>query len=422
MLIKDSASPDRTGSRTRESALDRWSRELVFSQLRRLREGRITVTDPAGSHRFGGNGGLQASVSVEDPGFYRRVISGGSLGAAESYMAGEWSTSDLTALCRIMIQNADVMDSMESGWARAGSFASRMFHWLRRNSVNGSRENIHAHYDLGNDFFRLFLDDTMTYSAGIFETQETSLRDASIAKIDRLCRKLDLDPNDHLLEIGTGWGAFAIHAARNYGCRVTTTTISREQHEIARERIREAGLENRVTLLLEDYRNLRGTFDKLVSVEMIEAVGREYLPVYFGACSRLLAPQGLMALQGIVFTDHRYEDYSKRVEFIQRYVFPGSHLPAVSEMTAVLRRHTDFAVEHLEDLSDHYARTLRIWRRRFWDRIGDVRALGLSEPFIRLWDYYLGYCEAGFLERNCRVVQMLLAKPRARRSNLLGEI
>ncbi len=422
MLIKDFVSPGKAGSRARESALTRWSRDLVFGQLRRLREGRITVTDSTGSHRFGGNAGLQTSVSVEDFGFYRKVLSGGSLGAAESYMAGEWSTSDLTALCRIMIQNADVMDSMESGWARAGSLASRAFHWLRRNSKSGSRDNIHAHYDLGNDFFRIFLDDTMTYSCGVFETPETPLRDASIAKIDRLCRKLDLGPRDHLIEIGTGWGAFAIHAATRYGCRVTTTTISKEQYEIARERIREAGLENRITLLFEDYRNLRGTHDKLVSVEMVEAVGREFLPDYFGACSKLLAPHGLMALQGIVFTDHRYEDYCKRAEFIQRYVFPGSHLPSVSEMTGVLRRHTDFAVEHLEDLSGHYARTLRIWRGRFWDRIGDVRALGLPEHFIRLWDYYLGYCEAGFLERNCRVVQVLLAKPRARRENLLGVI
>ncbi len=421
MLIKDMAA----GVRPAEGSLSRidgWARQLLFARLELLREGRISVIEPGSTRVFGGEGGIHATLSVTDPAFFRQAVLGGSLGASESYMAGQWTSPDLTALCRVALLNADVMDGMETGWARLGAQLARGFHWIRRNTVDGSRENIHAHYDLGNDFFRLFLDDTMTYSCGIFETPEASLRDASIAKIDRLCRKLDLQPGDRLLEIGTGWGAFAIHAARTYGCQVTTTTISREQHGIAGERIRVAGLAGRVELLLEDYRGLRGRYDKLVSVEMIEAVGREFLPSYFERCSSLLEPHGLMALQGIVLTDHRYDAYCRRVEFIQRYVFPGSHLPAVSEMMNCVRRRSDLAVEHLEDLSTHYAATLRTWRRRFWERIEDVRRLGYPEPFVRLWDYYLSYCEAGFLERNCRVVQMLLAKPRARRANLTGAI
>lgn len=403
------------------AGLSGWARRVLLSEMERLRRGRITVIEGGVARRFGDGDGPHATVEIHDPRFYRHVLLGGSLGAAECYLNGGWSANDLTALCRVILRNAGVMDGMETGWARAGAAAARVIHWLNRNTLARSRSNIHAHYDLGNDFFRLFLDPSMTYSCAVFDPPDASLDTASIAKIDRLCRKLDLSPADHLLEIGTGWGEFAIHAARNYGCRVTTTTISREQYDHAQDRFRAAGLSGRITLLLEDYRNLRGQFSKLVSVEMIEAVGREYLPGYFRQCSQLLDPAGLMALQAITFTDHRYEAYSKRVEFIQRYVFPGSHLPAVSEMMACVRSETDLALEHMEDISDHYARTLRMWRDSFRMRLDDVRRLGHGERFIRLWDYYLSYCEAGFLERNCRVGQFLFAKPQARRPNLLGD-
>jgi cyclopropane-fatty-acyl-phospholipid synthase len=398
------------------------ARGILFHRLGQMHTGRIAVIDQGGTTALGPGGGLQATVTVLDPALYSRMLLGGALAASEAYMDGQWEVDDLTSLCRILLRNADVMDGLERGWARVGVAGARLLHWLNRNTIGRSRANIHAHYDLGNSFFQLFLDDTMTYSCGIFEHPDDSMRAASIAKIDRLCRKLELGPADHLLEIGTGWGAFAVHAAANYGCRVTTTTISREQHDAARERFREAGVADRVTLLLEDYRNLRGQFDKLVSVEMIEAVGREFLPGYFAQCSRLLRPDGLMALQAIMLTDHRYDDYCRRAEFIQRHVFPGSHLPAASEMLDCVRRHTDLALEHFEDISDHYARTLRLWRDRFRERAADVRRLGHGERFIRLWDYYLSYCEAGFLERNCRVAQWLLAKPLARRANLLGAI
>lgn len=424
MLIKDSlAGRQQTASPVLPlSFLDRWSRSLVSARLNQLAEGRLTLVDGGARQSFGKGGGLEAEVRVFDPRFYREVVLNGSLGAGEAYLRGWWSATNLTTLFRLFLRNTAVMDAMETGMARAGLSLARALHAFHRNTIRGSRENIHAHYDLGNDFFRLFLDETMSYSAAIYETEASSLYDASVAKIDRLCRKLDLQPGDHLLEIGTGWGAFAIHAARHYGCRVTTTTISQQQYEVARERILEEGLESRVTLLLEDYRNLRGQYDKLVSVEMIEAVGREFLPTYLRQCCRLLKPEGLMALQGILMADYRYRDYCRRVDFIQRFVFPGSHLPSLGAIAQALAAETDFTIAHLEDITAHYARTLRDWRSRFFARLDDVRRLGYPDTFIRLWDYYLCYCEAGFEERNILDVQLLLARARCRRPAVLGDL
>ncbi len=290
----------------------------------------------------------------------------------------------------------------------------RMLHWLNRNSPDGSRRNIAAHYDLGNDLFALFLDDTMAYSCGVFEREDATLHEAQVAKFERVCRRLRLSPSDHLLEIGTGWGGFALHAASRYGCRVTTTTISREQHDWARERIRAAGLSDRVTLLLDDYRDLRGRYDKLVSIEMIEAVGHQFLDTYTAQCSRLLEPHGAMLLQAITIRDQIYEEALESVDFIQRYIFPGSFIPSVTAIADSVRRATDMKVFHLEDIGPHYATTLRRWRERFFERIDDVRRLGYSEQFVRMWDFYLCYCEGGFLERQLGDVQMLLTKPRCR--------
>jgi cyclopropane-fatty-acyl-phospholipid synthase len=290
----------------------------------------------------------------------------------------------------------------------------RALHWANRNSRDGSRRNIAAHYDLGNDFFALFLDETLAYSCGVFEREDATLHEAQLAKFDRICRRLRLTAADHLLEIGTGWGGLAIHAAARYGCRVTTTTISREQHALAAQRIAQAGLEDRVTLLLEDYRDLDGSYDKLVSVEMIEAVGHQYLDDYTAQCSRLLAPEGAMLLQAITIQDQFYEAALESVDFIQRYIFPGSFIPSVTAIVDSVRRSTDMKVFHLEDIGPHYATTLGRWRTSFLARLDDVRRLGYPESFLRMWDFYLCYCEGGFLERQLGDVQMLLTKPRCR--------
>ncbi|MCA9773815.1 MAG: class I SAM-dependent methyltransferase, partial [Myxococcales bacterium] len=281
---------------------------------------------------------------------------------------------------------------------------------------------IAAHYDLGNDFFELFLDETMTYSCGVFERPEASMAEASRAKIDRLCRKLRLGPGDHLLEIGTGWGAFAIHAARKYGCRVTTTTISREQHAWAARKVREAGLEDRVTLLLSDYRDLTGTYDKLVSVEMIEAVGAAYVPGFLAKCASLLRPEGLMALQAITVREQSYAAHLGTVDFIKRYIFPGGELVGLGALCDAVGRATDLRVEHVEDLSPHYAETLRRWRERFEKNRAAIADLGYPERFLRMWEYYLTYCEGGFAERYVGGAQIVLAKPLARPASLLGPI
>ena len=284
-------------------------------------------------------------------------------------------------------------------------------HKLRGNSRSGSRRNIHAHYDLGNDFFQLFLDETMNYSCGIFETPAATLREASMAKMERVCRRLELSPSDHLMEIGTGWGGLAMHAAANYGCRVTTTTVSKEQHALAVERIREAGLAGRITVLLSDYRDLAGTCDKLVSIEMIEAVGHEYLDAYFATCGRLLEPGGRMLIQAITVPDHHYDKHRRTVDFIQQDIFPGSCIPSMAAMRGAMSRTTDLELVEIFDITPHYAETLRRWRAAFMSRLDEVRALGLPDDFIRMWEYYLAYTEAGFEERVTGDVQMLFTRP-----------
>jgi len=403
---------------------ERLFRKAVLARLEGLPEGSITFRDADGAWTVDPQGpqALCATVEVADPAFYRMAALGGGLGAAEAYIRGYWRSSDLTALFRILARSMTQADRLEAGLARLTEPFARLWHFLRRNTRRGSAKNIHAHYDLGNDFYRLFLDETMTYSCGIFERPGSSLKDASVAKIDRLCRKLELGPQDHLLEIGTGWGALAIHAARNYGCRVTTTTISREQFALASERVRKAGLEDRVRVLDRDYRELDGVYDKLVSVEMIEAVGHHYFDAFFAACSRLLKPDGMMALQAITVVDHYYGRARRSVDYIKRYIFPGSCIPSVTAMLNSIARRTDLRLFHLEDITPHYAKTLRVWWERFRENVDEVRALGYPESFIRMWEYYLCYCEAGFAERHIGDVQMLLTKPRCRREPILPEL
>ena len=394
---------------------NRLARHLLLQKLHGLNGGTIQLNDSSGSTTIGQGGELQSNLHVHNPAFFRHAVLGGSLSVAESYLRGDWDCDDLTAFFRIFVRNIETTAQLDRGWSEISSWVNRIYHRWHANSKSGSRRNIHAHYDLGNDFFRLMLDDTLAYSSGIFLNPTSTLRDASLEKMDRICRKLDLRATDHLLEIGTGWGGLAIHAAKHFGCRVTTTTISQQQFDAARERIDEAGLSDRVTLLLEDYRDLTGKFDKLVSVEMIEAVGHRYQDTYFRQCSELLKPNGTFVLQAIVIPDRRHAQYLKTVDFIQRYVFPGGCLPSVSSILESMSRVTDLRFVHAEDFGTHYAQTLREWRQRFHERLDDVRGLGFPDRFIRMWNYYLSYCEAAFDERFTGVIQIQFDKPRCQR-------
>jgi cyclopropane-fatty-acyl-phospholipid synthase len=419
--MKDSLSSTLTpaGRVIRPAFLTRLSRHIVLTQLRAFRHGELTLIDGDTRQTFGKRDKdcpLTVTLRVHDPRFYRDIAFGGDLGAGEAYMSGFWSCDDLTALVRILLCNRPVLDGMEKGWAWLAVPVRKVFHWLHENTRSGSRRNIAAHYDLGNEFFALFLDETMTYSCGIFERENSTLQEASLAKLDRICRKLQLSPQDHVLEIGTGWGSFALHAAQHYGCRVSTTTISQQQHDLARQRVLAAGLSERITVLRKDYRDLTGQYDKLVSIEMIEAVGYRFYDTYFRCCSNLLKPEGMMLLQAITIADQRYEQAKRAVDFIQRYIFPGSCIPSLTAMCQSLARVTDLRLFHLEDQTSHYATTLRHWRERLFANLAQVRALGYSDSFIRMWEYYLCYCEGGFHERAIGDVQMLLTKPLSRRA------
>jgi cyclopropane-fatty-acyl-phospholipid synthase len=390
-------------------------RSVVTSRLRGLQRGQIHLIDGAANFNLGQSDDLDVELHVYNPRFYRETVMGGALSFAEAYVHGDWDCEDLTTLFRIFVRNLNQVGQFDGGLAGVVGIGQRLFHWFRANSRVGSRKNIGAHYDLGNDFFKLWLDETMAYSSGIFLHPENSLQEASEEKIDRVCRKLALRPSDHLLEIGTGWGALAIHAASHYGCRVTTTTISQEQAAVARERIHQAGLSDRITLLTADYRDLTGQFDKLVSIEMIEAVGFKYFDTYFRKIGQLLCADGTAVLQAIVMPERRYKEYLGGVDFIQRYIFPGGCLPSTASMLESAGRTTDLRFVHAEDFAPHYAETLRQWRQAFWVQIESVREQGYSEQFIRLWNYYLCYCEAVFEERHVGVVQIQFDKPLCRR-------
>ena len=429
------ASPARTSPAT-PGFLQNVARRVVLQRLASLAVGSLEIHEAWGDEPMVLRGRLgmtedglgdasrlppapHAVLRVSDPRFYGELLSRGSLGAAESYLDGAWTSDDLVALVRLLVRNRDVLDAMEGGLARLVTPVRALWSLARRNTKDGSRRNISAHYDLGNDFFELFLDDTLTYSSGVFEHPNATLREASVAKLDRLCRKLDLHPEHHLLEIGTGWGSMAMHAAATYGCRVTTTTISREQHDLATTRIARAGLSDRVTVLLEDYRDLRGSYDRIVSVEMVEAVGRRYLPTYLESCSRLLARDGLFAMQAIHILDKDFERAAREVDFIKRYVFPGSFIPSVTALCDAMAAKTDMRLVQLEDMTPHYARTLAEWRGSLHTNTERILATGRDTPFLRLWDYYLAYCEGGFRERFIGVSQLLMAKPLNRRDPIL---
>lgn len=422
LTMKDSVSLAINPTVRDEGWSQRLWRYLVFRRLRGLCYGRLTVIDADGRYEFGHDDSalpLHVTVEVSDRRLYRRLASRGSIGVGESYMHGEWQCADLTAMVRLFVRNRAVMDSLEQGVVRLAMLLFRLGHNLRRNNQRNSQTNIAAHYDLGNDFYRLFLDQTMMYSSAIFPHPDSSLEQASRTKLDRICQKLQLGPNDHVLEIGTGWGGFALHAAEHYGCRVTTTTISGEQFEFARQRVQAAGLAERVTVLKQDYRELTGCFDKLVSIEMIEAVGYQYFDTYFQTCSRLLKDNGMMLLQAITISDQEYERTKRTVDFIQKYIFPGGCLPSVHSLCTTLAKATDLRLYHLEDIGPHYATTLRRWQERFFANLDQVRKQEFSESFIRMWEFYLCYCEGGFIERALGTVQILLTKPLCRREPIV---
>jgi cyclopropane-fatty-acyl-phospholipid synthase len=403
----------------------RWGKRLLFRQLAKLRHGRIIIMDRSRQWSFGTGQGdfpIEARIAVNDNRFYSKAVFGGSIGAAEAYMAGFWSSDNLTDLIRIIIRNQDLFMGLDRGWARLTEPFYSLYHYLRKNTLRGSRQNIIAHYDLSNEFYKLFLDDTLTYSCAIFENQTTSLRESQIAKYDRICRKLQLTTADRVIEIGSGWGGFSIYAAQNFGCHITTTTISAEQYRLARERITTAGLTDRVRLIDRDYRDIGGTFDKLVSIEMIEAVGHHYLDTFLLCCSHLLKPDGMMLLQAITISDRAYKQHKQSVDFIKRYIFPGSCIPSVAAISNSIAKETDLRLFHLEDITPHYAKTLRTWRERFFRNIETVRALGFNDAFIRMWEFYLCYCEAGFAERYLGDAQILLVKPLCRREPILPQI
>ncbi len=396
-------------------------RRGVLRLLGQLRHGQLSIVENGERMVFGQPGAeLQAEIQVLDPAVWALVASNGSIGSGEAYIHGYWSSPDLTAVIRVFVCNLDLLDAMEGGLAKLGRPLLAGLHWLNRNTRAGSQKNIAAHYDLGNELFEQFLDPTMMYSAAMFRSDEDSLEQAQLNKLERICQKLALKPSDHLLEIGTGWGSMAIYAATNYGCRVTTTTLSKEQYAYTKRRLEAQGLQDRVTLLLQDYRDLDGEYDKLVSIEMIEAVGHRFLPAYFEQCANLLKDDGLMLLQAITIRDQRYEQAKSSVDFIQRYIFPGGALPSVSKMLEIVTRDTDMNLLHMEDFGLHYARTLRLWHDNLRSARHTLVEHGYDDYFFRLWEFYLCYCEGGFIERTIGTAQLLLAKPAAQTAPLLG--
>jgi cyclopropane-fatty-acyl-phospholipid synthase len=392
--------------------LSAFARRALTARLARLRHGRLTLRDGTGVTSYGDPEAAPLEIVVRDPRFYSAVAFGGAVGAGEAYADGRWTTDDLTGIIRLLLRNRASLEALETGWARLAQPLRRLAHALNRNTKRGSRRNVGAHYDLSNEFFEAFLDDTLTYSCALFERPGATLREAQVAKYERMAVLLDLRPEDHVIEIGTGWGGFAMHAASRYGCRVTTTTISEAQFRLAIRRIADAGLADRVTVLRQDYRDLRGTYDRLVSIEMVEGVGHEHFHTFFAQCAALLAPHGRAAIQAITIQDARYEAARREVDFIKRHIFPGSCIPSRAVLREAAAR-TDLTLVQADEIGLHYAETLRRWRANLLANHQRIAALGFDHRFQRLWEFYLCYCEGGFLERAIGNVQLLFAKPAA---------
>jgi len=403
---------------------DEWCRSILFKKFIELKHGELIIEDESGSEfttkSFGDSASLlSVRVTVHRSRFYSRTLFGGSIGNAESYIDEDWNTENLSDLVRLFVLNRDLLEGIDNGLGSLLRPVQKYFHGLRKNTEEGARENIRSHYDIGNDFFKLFLDETMMYSCAFFENKQTPLYEASVKKIETILSKLHLKPSDHLIEIGTGWGSLAIYAAKNYGCKVTTTTISQEQFDYAVEKVKEAGVQDLVTILFEDYRKLQGTFDALVSVEMIEAVGLDHLDTYFEKCSSLVKPHGIMAIQAITIRDQFYASAKKSVDFIQRHIFPGSGIPSVHAMMNSITKKTDLALIHQEDFSEDYAETLKHWSERLYKNQDQITKLGYPDFLHRLWQFYFAYCEGGFRERAIGLSQLVFSKPLHRQKSFL---
>ena len=412
--VKDLA--DSIRLQKKRTFLSKIFRNALLKKFKNLQYGYIVLIDNDKRFTFGKKSEkLQTEVTINSQEFYVLLGSGGVLGVSEAFMAGYWNSTNLVVLLQIVLKNKRLMDSLDSGFARLIQPINKQIHKRHQNTLTGSKNNILAHYDLSNDFYKLWLDPTMTYSCGYFNKKNSTLESASIEKIDRICRKLHLSSSDTLLEIGTGWGSFSAHAAKNYGCKITTTTISDAQFQYAEKLFKKEGLESQINLVNIDYRNLEGQYDKIVSIEMIEAVGYQYIPEYFKKVSSLLKPDGLLAIQGITYNDQNFDDYKNSVDFIKKYIFPGSCLISLSQVIDVMKVHTDLALVDMEDITQHYTETLKRWRENFLNVLPDVRKLGFSEAFIKMWEFYFVFCEAGFLERNIGDVQMIIAKSDARK-------
>jgi len=388
-------------------------KKALLKKFKGLKIGHLIIEDENDTYTFGDSNSKKiAEIKILSQEFYVFVGSGGAMGAAEAYSAGYWQSDNLVNVIQIVFNNKSVLKSLDSGLAKLAIPINNIIHKRRQNTLLGSKKNILAHYDLSNEFYQLWLDQTMTYSCGIFNDNNSTMKEASIEKLDRFCRKLKLTSNDHILEIGTGWGSFAIHAAKNYGCKVTTTTISDAQFNYVTNLIKKENLDSQIILYNKDYRELTGQYDKLISIEMIEAVGYNYISDFFNKASSLLKPDGLMALQGITYNDQNFNTYKNSVDFIKKYIFPGSCLISISQISEAIKTKTDLNLIDLEDITEHYATTLNRWRKKFIKKIPQVRQLGFSETFIKMWEFYFVYCEAGFLERNIGDVQLMFAKPK----------
>ncbi|MFK3775266.1 class I SAM-dependent methyltransferase [Pseudomonas sp. NPDC089406] len=415
--------PNSTLSVSKPAGLTLWlgtlARNAVLAQLGKLRHGHLRLLSHGRQWSFGdAESPLQAEVEVLDDAAWGLLAGNGSIGAGEGYIHGYWRSPDLARVARLFVANLTVLDALEGGLARLGRPALRLLHRLNRNSRRGARRNILAHYDLGNALFEQLLDPTMMYSAARFEYPGQPLEQAQLHKLECICQKLELSPADHLLEIGSGWGSLAIHAATRYGCKVTTTTLSQAQYAYTLQRVQALGLEQQVTVRCDDYRDLTGRYDKLVSIEMIEAVGHRYLPAYFRQCAALLKPDGLMLLQAITIRDQRYQQARRSVDFIQRYIFPGGALPSLSVMLHTASRQSALNLVHMEDFGADYARTLQHWCDNLRQARAALTGMGYDETFQRLWEFYLCYCQGGFEERAIGVAQLLWAGPAARRAPL----
>ena len=391
-------------------------KKIIHQRLSQIKDAHIIISDGKSINKYGKPGNLSAKINILDSVFYKNIILGGTIGASESFIRGEWSSPNLTNVIRVLARNTEAQDKLENLFTLLSQPFLKVMHKLNENSVRGSKKNISRHYDLSNDFFSLFLDKNMMYSSAIYKSKKTSLEDASTNKLDVICKKLNLKKTDHVIEIGTGWGGFAIYATKNYGCKVTTTTISIEQYKFAKQKIKEAGLGKKIKVLLKDYRLLKGQYDKLVSIEMIEAVGYQFYDEYFKIIGQLLKNDGEALIQAITIKDQRYSKAIQSVDFIQKYIFPGSCIPSITAIQNSLTSSTDLVINDIRDIGHHYARTLADWRKRFLKNKQEIRKLGFDNKFLRMWLFYFAYCEGGFEEKVISNIHLHITKPGYRNS------